>query len=86
MINVQNILLLHINMNIYIHRFRLKLMKSGKLITVIVAIIIIAVVAGGGYYAYHYESTGKMKISAADSPALSGVLDVNITFSGIAFR
>lgn len=62
-------------------------MKSKKLMAVIVAIVIIAVIAGGSYYAYHYETTGTMKVSAADTPTnLSGVMDVNVTFSAIALH
>ena len=62
-------------------------MKSKKLMAVIVAIIIIAVIAGGSYYAYHYETTGTMKVSAADTPpGLTGVMDVNVTFSSIALH
>jgi len=62
-------------------------MKSSKLMTVIVAIIIIAVVAGGGYYAYHYETTGTMKVSAADNlPSMSGLMAVDITFSAISLH
>ena len=62
-------------------------MKSNKLMSVIVIVIIVAVVAGGGYYAYHYETTGKLKVSAADAPLnLTGVLDVNVTFSAIALH
>jgi flagellar basal body-associated protein FliL len=62
-------------------------MKSNKLISVIIIIIIVAVVAGGGYYAYHYETTGTLKVSAADTPTgLSGVMDVNVTFSSIALH
>ena len=62
-------------------------MKSKKLMSVIVAIIIIAVIAGGSYYAYHYETTGTMKVSAADtSTGLTGVMDVNVTFSSIALH
>ena len=62
-------------------------MKSNKLMSVIVIVIIVAVVAGGGYYAYHYETTGTLKVSAADTPpSLTGVLDVNVTFSAIALH
>jgi hypothetical protein len=62
-------------------------MKSNKLMSVIVIVIIVAVVAGGGYYAYHYETTGTVKVSAADTPTgLGGVLDVNVTFSAIALH
>ena len=62
-------------------------MKSKKLMAVIVAIVIIAVIAGGGYYAYHYETTGTMKVSAADTPTgINGVMDVNVTFSAIALH
>ena len=62
-------------------------MKSNKLMSVIVIVIIVAVVAGGGYYAYHYETTGTVKVSAADTPTgLSGVMDVNVTFSSIALH
>jgi hypothetical protein len=62
-------------------------MKSNKLMSVIVIVIIVAVVAGGGYYAYHYETTGTVKVSAADAPpTIPGVLDVNVTFSAIALH
>jgi hypothetical protein len=50
-------------------------------------VIIVAVVAGGGYYAYHYETTGKLKMSAADSPTTtSGVTGVYITFSAVSLH
>ncbi len=62
-------------------------MKSSKLMTIIVAIIIVAVVAGGGYYAYHYETTGTLKMSAADSPpSINGVAAVYVTFSSVALH
>ncbi len=62
-------------------------MKSNKLMSVIVIVIIVAVVAGGGYYAYHYETTGTLKVSAADTPpSITGILDVNVTFSAIALH
>ena len=62
-------------------------MKSSKLMAIIVAIIIVAVVAGGGYYAYHYETTGTLKMSAADSPpSMNGVTGVYVTFSSVALH
>jgi hypothetical protein len=39
-------------------------MKGLKVISIIVVVIIIA---GVGYYGYHYETTGTMKVEAADT-------------------
>ncbi len=38
-------------------------MKGGKIIA---AIIVIVMIAGIGYYGYHYETTGKLNVNAAD--------------------
>ncbi|MEM0139157.1 MAG: DUF4382 domain-containing protein [Ferroplasma sp.] len=61
-------------------------MAGKKLLSIIVVIVIIAVVAGGGYYAYHYETTGKLKVSAADTPGSFNGTGIYLTFSAIALH
>ncbi len=64
-------------------------MKGGKIIA---AIIVIVMIAGIGYYGYHYETTGKLNVNAADIE-LSNVTTPDashgglyVTFSAIALH
>ncbi len=63
-------------------------MKSAQV--AVVAVIIIAGALGGYYYYNNYaqttQGTGSMAISVADSPILSSVSAVNITFSTVALH
>ncbi len=67
-------------------------MKGAKIIA---AIIVIIIIAGVGYYGYHYETTGKLKVSADDvmltnatnvPDTSGGHFGFYVTFSAIALH
>jgi len=70
-------------------------MKGAKIVA---AIIVIIIIAGVGYYGYHYETTGKLKVSTDDMmltnttnatyvpDASGGHFGFYVTFSAIALH